>query len=246
MKHLQALLEGVSNELAGTIAAKDAQLFADYPVATYIRYFDDVPADASYSNIPAPVDKIYESIKARGGEDIVQNYNKIVLTEFMRQYYSRVEQRNLTPRVERYFLEYYRLLVDRIKNPRTSYFRLSNSAFEKDLAVCRMKLWPCGAELVDEKAGFSRSLLLTHGVRQAAKGWSIFLRAKGFAPFFETHFDRRFVQDFSPEGYQRLYQTIAELLEVNQHVKGVIGGSWWHDPALQKISPDIWFLTKFR
>ena len=133
-----------------------------------------------------------------------------------------------------------------MENPKNGYYLHKNEEFSKDFAVCRMKLWPCGVELVDEYSVVPpRRVLLKGSLKQFLTGLPFFaVKVGGFSPLFETHVPPRIGKDFTPEGYARHYLAIAELLEKNPNIKGMVSGSWWHDPALEHVSPNLRFLTK--
>lgn len=186
-----------------------------------------------------------QSILGRVGPAGMEAYNKLALVMLMQQFDDRCAARAITPRVRALFIRYFESIIGWLARPRKNYYRHQVDAFAKDFAVCRMKLWPCGAELVDECSGVPRKVVFGNGIGQTLSGLPFLMaKAGGFSPFFEIHADRRFISDFGRAGYDDLYLTIADLLRVNPDVKGLMGSSWWHDPALASISPDLWFLTE--
>ena len=111
--------------------------------------------------------------------------------------------------------------------------------------MCRLKLLPCESELVDLYSGVPRSILFRNGIQQFVCSTRFFLsKGSGFRPWYESHWDRRLIRSFTPQGYDQCYLHIAELLELNPEVKGMMGSSWWFDPALEAISPNLTFLRK--
>ena len=67
-------------------------------------------------------------------------------------------------------------------------------------------------------------------------------QSDGFRPWYESHWDRRLIRSFTPRGYDQCYLRIAELLALNPAIKGMMGFSWWFDPSLESISPNLTFL----
>ena len=51
-------------------------------------------------------------------------------------------------------------------------------------------------------------------------------------------------REFTPDAYDRCYLRMAQLLEFNPLIRGVMSSSWWFDPALEQISPDLVFLRR--
>lgn len=136
-------------------------------------------------------------------------------------------------------------IVGAMTSPRKRFYRHGNDLFAKDFAVCRGKLVPAGVELVDLHSGVGRRTLLGGGAARALPALAFFLgRAGGFKPFYEVHFDRRLIGDFDAEGYTRLYLRLAGQMALDPAIRGVVSSSWWHDPALARISPELGFIGR--
>jgi hypothetical protein len=136
-------------------------------------------------------------------------------------------------------------ILTQLENAEKHFYLHSNDLFRKDLALCRLKLLPCGSELVDVYSGVPRGTLFRDDFRQFVRCMSFFvLKGSGFRPWYESHWDRRLIRSFTPQGYDQCYLRIAELLELNPEIKGMMGSSWWFDPTLEAISPNLSFLRK--
>jgi hypothetical protein len=238
-------LDTVRGEIVETIQTSDESLLSEYPVEKYISFFDALRRPGRYGIVPNEAELFCQSIVIRTDLRVLEEYHRLALVVAMSQFKRRNKEQNITPRVRDYFEKYFETVMANMENPKKGYYLHKNDAFSKDFAVCRMKLWPCGVELVDECSGCPRSVLLKGGLKRFLTGLQFFtFRAGGFRPYYETHFHTRFIRDFTPEGYDRLYLTIAELLERNPEIKGMISSSWWHDPVLERISPKLRFLTQ--
>jgi len=60
--------------------------------------------------------------------------------------------------------------------------------------------------------------------------------------FYVIHTAERNIQDFNREQMALAYRNIVELLELDPDVWGVFRQSWFLDPSLKEISPDLSFL----
>ena len=237
-------MDDLRRHLEAQLAQREPGVLAAIPPERYIGFFDDLPKLASYRAVPGPARDACDAIRTRAGPDGLEIYHRLVLVALIGQTDRRLRNVALTAEVRSLLMEHLDRICDDLAKPRRRYYVHSNDRFAKDFAICRLKLLPCGAELVDPYAGVSRRILLSGGFRQLCRAVPYFgLRLGGFAPFFALHFDRRLTADFHAEGYTRLYLTIADLLERHRHVKGLISGSWWHDPQLKDISPDLAFIN---
>ena len=126
-------------------------------------------------------------------------------------------------------------------------FDLRQDFFVKDISILCLRLLPCGAEMAQVMAGIPRRLLFCGGVSQLVRGLTFFSRKTGgFKPFLSLHLDTRQLEEFTPEGWNRSYLRIADLLEVRPTLKGVFGTAWFYDPAMEEISPHLTYLRRTR
>lgn len=231
--------------ITDVIVKTDRDLLSDFPVEHYIAHFDAIRVPVRYGFVPEGAVFFCSSIEQRAGREILEQYHKLVLVFLMRNFPVRRKSRNINDDIQNLFADYFDQVLKGLERPKRNYYLHHNDAFAKDLAVCRMKLWPCGAELLDENSGFPRSTLLKGGAGQLLAGLRFLMfRMRGSKPFFETHFDPRFLREFDEGSYDRMYARIADMLVRNPHIKGVLSSSWWHDPVIEQISPKLWFLTR--
>lgn len=124
-----------------------------------------------------------------------------------------------------------------------TFFSISNDALIKDVAVCLGQMFPAGARLIDLHSGLPRKLLLWQGASLPSALRFLYM-AGGLRPWFETHVDPRDLSQFNEDGLRQMYLRAAALLEVNPQIKGIFGGSWFYDPALERLSPHLAYLQQ--
>lgn len=125
-----------------------------------------------------------------------------------------------------------------------SYFCFSNNPFRKDLAILNHRLIPFGAELATPYSGIPRNLLLKAGMGQAARFIKAIAASGGTSPFLELHMHPRDTAAFTPDGWLKTYDNLAEFVAANPSLRGVQSTSWFLDPALQHISPHLVYLRQ--
>ena len=185
------------------------------------------------------------AIELRAGLAGVELYHKLVIATLIARW---GESRAATPTpvsvAAQYDVEFRRILAQFDTNP-DGFYVLGNDLFNKDLAICRGKLIPCGAELVDTFSGVPRRVALCGGLEQLVSAlWFFYARSGGFRPFYELHMDPRARREFTAEGWDRCFLRIADMLEMNPDIKGVFGSSWWYDPEVERITPRIGYLRQ--
>lgn len=195
-----------------------------------------------YSDLPAAFRAACAEIELKSGLAGMALYHKLVLATLIADFGRRAYKGLPASVAAQYEVEFRRILEQFDTNPHEFYVQ-ENDLFNKDLAICRGKLIPCGAELVDEFSGVPRSTAIRDGVNQLVRVlWFFTARSGGFRPFYEMHMDPRSRRQFTPEGWDRCYLRVADLLEMNPQIKGLFGSSWWYDPRVEEITPNLGFL----
>lgn len=221
------------------------RLLGQFPIADYINRWKSRDDYARYNSIPAEIRTTTEQIRQIGGPELLSIYHKLVLSTLMVDAPTQLATLRLPPTVHNNIENAFRRIAgDFMSNP-PAFYRVENDLFLKDIGLCLFKLLPGGMRLFERRSGIPRSILLKKDLSQFLNGTAFFLfKTGGFRPFFEAHTDPRFLEDFNPEGYTRFCTTIAETLVLNPEIKGLFSGSWFYDPALEKISPHLSYLRE--
>jgi hypothetical protein len=121
---------------------------------------------------------------------------------------------------------------------------LDDDAFRKDLSICLLLSFPCVAQVVEETGGIPRRALTTGGPGQALKlGEYLLSTGLRTGPYLEIHTHTPMLGDFNPAGWDRCYELTAALLAARPRCLGMVGGSWFYDPALASVSPRLSYLA---
>ena len=239
-------IETELQSVSARVGAVAPGLLDRYPVGEYLEALDRIEPAAPYNYHPPGVRDRCEQIRTVYGQEALDAYHRLIMLGLLSGFEARVERAAIPDSVLSCAIAFRsRLAQDSIRLP-DSYYRLENDRFAKDLAFSRLRWLPCGPEFVVIRSGLPRRRLL------APPRWQVPLRIAfvltrlgGFKPLFETHFDRRLASEFNEDGYRKFYLRLAELLELHSDVGGVVlTGSWFMDPALASISPELDYLRE--
>jgi hypothetical protein len=220
-------------------------LLTRFPVVDYVRTLDSSEPLRGYRYAPPLTHKWCNEIEASGESSSLDNYHKMVLVYLITDFVNRIKGLSVPNSILTLLAASFQRILAQLESAENNFYLHSNDLFCKDLALCRLKLLPCGSELVDVYSGVPRSILFRNGLQQFVRFTRFFLlKGSGFRPWYESHWDRRLIRSFTPLDYDQCYLRIAELLELNPTIKGMMGSSWWFDPALDSISPNLTFLRK--
>jgi len=207
----------------------------------YIAALANLPKTAPYHALSEEVVNIVNRCST---PDEVANLHKQLLQDLI----NRGRENSFVNQFPASIEAMYGVEVDRIETlcekVDDEYFDLGNDLFLKDLAICSRRLLPAGAQLV-EISGLPRTASLKNGLSNFIDFWRfVTFVLKGTAPLYEIHTNLSNLSDFNPEGWDRCYVRIGHLLKLNPSIKGMIGGSWFYDPEIEKISPKLAYLRQ--
>jgi hypothetical protein len=113
-------------------------------------------------------------------------------------------------------------------------------AFVKDLALTRLVLVPAIAQLIYPHG----RVLLKPLLRWGPSGWVyVYGRCGGRHRFLEIHtHDPMAGEFFNAPGWEETYRLAALLLRTFKRHRGLVGYSWFYDPALEQLSPRLNYL----
>ncbi len=118
-----------------------------------------------------------------------------------------------------------------------------NYVFYSYIEVLAFRRWPVGNHYV-VRSGVPRRLLLRQPPGLAAKLLWTLAGGRGNHPYFELHYNPHRLRLFNPEGWRCVFELTAGLMGVFGDIKGVFGVSWFFDPKLASLSPELGFLRR--
>ena len=221
--------------------------FCSQTITFFIAQLDGINCEKGYSYFDDNVFKIWADIEKAGGDKELANFNKCVLLRLLEDFSERIkssQDKYPSSIIEQFHINFQRILSE-IDLFDDSYFTRSNDLFLKDLGICRLKLIPVGPRVIESHAGYSRKIIISGGVKQFFRFlyFYIFIERKS-KYFYQTHVHLSLIKNFNSREIHKSYLRIAELLKMNATAKGLLGASWYYDPALVNISPHLTYLRK--
>jgi hypothetical protein len=243
MDDLGALLDA----LRAQVLAADKEILTRHPLEKYLEPGEAAPGYRGYGWISSATRDASRDIARRASPSALGKYHKLLLLQLVASFETRVAGQPIPASIVGLLREELGRIQREVRDQPDDFYQFSNDLFLKDLGLCRFVLLPCGAELLEVGAGVPRSLVCRGGAAQFLRGMYFFLvRTRGFRPFYSLHLDPRRIEEFSPEGWDRSYLRIAELLALNPDVKGVFGSAWFYDPRIETVSPRLAYLRTRR
>lgn len=212
-------------------------------VQAILRAAEDPAVGHGYQALPERFrDLVVRGVSGRSANAISALLD-LVLLSFVEQFDERFDRAGLPEDLLPYYRENLDRMLVRAENSRAWATGPSQDVFIKDLGIVRMTMIPCASHLIFRTSGIPRSLLLRQKPWNAIRGLAfVSLQAHGFAPFMENHVHTEMLQHFDAEGRETCYRLVAELLQRWPDNRGLMGLSWYYDPAVAEISPHLAYL----
>ena len=239
---LETEIAPVIRMVSERLQALDATILASFPPAAYIQELDGIPPYSRYGQTTPIVDSTCREIARRAGQPALEDYHRLILLTLIREFDARIRKKKYPEHVVELFANEFQRMTSEIAAGVHGSYLYSSDFFCKDLAMCRQRLIPCGGPLIDPVAGIPRSWLLKGPLPQKLRMARMIRRLGSFRTVYQLHNDRRQVGAFNPAGWDAAYGIAAALMELNPEVRGLVGGTWWYDPEVSRMSPNLGYL----
>jgi hypothetical protein len=235
------------NDVYDRLVADNPRIAALHPVERYADEWIDAQRGRGYAFVGEASRSVAHRIEQGEGRAALQRYHRIVLACLAARAEREVPARGLPASIAALIRSELARIDAELERQEDAFYDPGNDLFLKDMGICTFRLLPCGAELVQVEAGVPRRVLLRGGPSQLLRGLAFFgLVTRGFRPMYALHMDPRNTGEFSPEGWDRTYLRIAELMARDPAVKGLFGSAWFYDPAVAAISPHLAYVRERR
>ncbi len=231
-----------SSETKENLVATNRELFEHFDLADCIQQFDAIDEEKPYNFVSPWILNLWERIQGTYGASGFEAFQKATMLTFIEQAPQRRANMTLSDTVLQCYEESFARVSQSIDDPEFESYRTNNDVLLKDLALCRLKLFPVGAQVVEPNSNFHRALLYRRGIGQAWRLARLIANTGGNRGWYQIHTHLSELTHFNPEGWDRCYLRIAQMLRLHPNCKGMWGASWFYDPALDDISPKLAYL----
>lgn len=240
---LSILITQYYQTLRLTLQQQFPQVLEHSPIEHYVEQIRKLPALAGYVQIGTSCNRTMEAIRKMAGDDLEPLYNRLAMVHAMQCSLEAFDQLEYPEDIEDLFVGWFQDVLEGTSWTEDDFFRLDHDPFLKDMAVCTGRMIPVGGAWVIELSGISRRIFFSGSpYQQLARCLFLSSRVRAFKPFYQIHMALRFADRFNEKEREASYVRIAAMLRANPGVKGLIGSSWYLDPALKDISPELSYL----
>lgn len=238
----------ISKKIREELCQNHPDLINQYPHDKYVSLMDTYPVVGPYNHISGKVKSLCEKVEKYFGDSGLALYHKFILSHLIASNLGKLSGKKFPNEVISLFMQNFERILEEIDTiDYNGPYSYSNDKFQKDMAVCSLKLIPVGARKI-HLSKLSKRFFLKKGLHQFVRGLGLVaFELKGFKPLFQMHTDSKdpyLLKEFNEAGFKRSYFRIADLLKKDDKIKGLFGNSWFYDPKIEEISPRLSFLRK--
>jgi hypothetical protein len=239
-----ARAEALADQAEAALNAAAPDFFSRFPLQAHITELEHGGRPHRFYEFTARALERTAEMHAAYEKPIVEIFNRLMLAHLIAD----AEARNthtITASVQPFVLEDFDRILKGLEKPRPNYYLRDNHLFRRDLAIARVKAFPNGFELYDIGVRIERGEALRGGAGKLwryIKAFQLQLLKPSLGSFYEPHWDRRYIMHFSQLEYERCTVRVADMMIANPEVQAVVAPSWWYDPQLAWVSPEMAFL----
>jgi hypothetical protein len=266
-----ALLDGLIVAGEKEMAKVDENFFREFPIEFYVNKVSGYSKFSGPQYVSPKLKAVFDQIRSKYGFHILSSYHKLALAYLISNSLKKLDDRNLPESITQLYREWFERAVRDFSGQPDDYYSLRNGLFLVDLTVCSLRAVPVGGAWLVTMGRATGRLhlfhLLSRVLRTALKEIRgkadksdfrlrqeikeaycyirvILFRTRGAKPFFIIHSYGRYLPRYTCREMERAYLRIAELLELSPKIRGVYRCSWFLDPALGHISPELAYLRE--
>ncbi len=190
-------------------------------------------------------ERAFEALVARYGQHALSLYHRLGVASCVEHALDRLDGSNFPPQVLPLYHEWFKRVLDDLARQPDEYYSASYYPFRLDVGVCCLRYVPVGGAWIVERSRVAIKILFGGGAREFID-YLRFLTfsLRGISPLHVIHTVERCLTRFNERNMHSAYLHIAELMRRDPGIKGLFRASWFLDPKLEEVSPELAYLSR--
>lgn len=209
------------------------------------KLFSNYPKVRAYGYISKSVHKFYANISEKDLVDL----QKLHLLTLISNSLNKLDKLEFSDVIVAKYQQFWEKTANSLINDTLpeQFYNYKNNRFLKAQSICSSFTIPAYPFILDNDR-LSLKFLKYGGLGQLITGiLFIIFKLRGFYPLYKTHtnlVDVEAMKTFNEEGWRKMFINVAELLKHKKNIKGICGTSWFIDPKLKDISPELAYINQ--
>ena len=222
-------------------------ILKEFPIADYLRLVKDHLGynRLSYVKKLRIPKRIISRMSSKYNASIINLYLKFALICSIWDSLEQLKYKNLPDEIVRLYHEWFENILEDFSIQPNCYYHHSCSSFFMDIKICTLKYIPVGGAWIVEVSRVGFHPFIADGLKQCIDYFKFLtFKTRGYTFFYVIHTAPRYIGRFNKEEMDLSYRRISELLKLNPRIKGLYRRSWFLDPGLEQISPELLYLRE--
>lgn len=216
-----------------------------FPIPVYIHEVKNHIRLRTHSYFSRNRRKKFQQIQNQYGNPALCMYQKLMLAISMKDSIEHLAEMDLPKGILDELHSWYKRVIDDFGRQPGRYYSHVKEDFIYDLGVCCLKSIPVGGAWFVQVRRIGFRAFLTLDILRLIRIFNCFIfKTGGFKPFCVIHTVPRYILRFNCRQMNLVYRNIGELMKKDHKIKGIYRRSWFLDPALEAISPNLKYLRE--
>jgi hypothetical protein len=217
--------------------------YEKYNISDLLTVLDKEPTDRIRPYKIDTLEEKFNQILDKHGTKAFNEVRKVVLLASVIKYWEDIHSDQYPQSIKEQYERNLKRFLDTCHRE-MGWADYDEDVYWKDLSMARQQIFPAGAQIVEAFSGIGWRQGLSINLLQSLKYVSLILSLGGRIGYYQIHTHIPELSEFNEKGWNNCYGRIAEMLERNEEIKGMCGGSWFYDPQLEFISPRLMYLQR--
>jgi len=214
-----------------------------FPMSAYIDDVKSYPEIRMHGYFRPRRKKIFSTIQKRYGFHAMALYHKLAFAYFMKDSLERLMSKSLPKGIISNIHSWYQRVVKDFDRQPDTYYDISKMDFKIDFGVCCLKSLPIGGAWFVKIRMIRPQVFLTFDIHRLKQILGcIFFKTKGYFHYCVIHTVPRYLLRFNCRQMNIAYKEIGELMKCQPKIKGIFRRSWFLDPNLEQVTPELDYL----
>jgi hypothetical protein len=243
MMSLKEELQRGADRLQEEIDGISPHICRQFPMSVYIDDVKSYPEIRMHGYFRPRRKKIFSTIQKRYGFHALSLYQKLAIAFFMMDSLEHLNSKSFPKGVMRNIHSWYQRVVTDFDRQPDTYYDISKIDFKIDFGVCCLKSIPIGGAWFVKIRMIRPQVFLTFDIHRLKQILGcIFFKTKGYFHYCVIHTVPRYLLRFNCRQMNLSYKEIGELMKYRPKIKGIFRRSWFLDPNLEQVTPELDYL----
>lgn len=230
-------------EVDKELASQSQELFLEYGIQEILQFLKQETFDTIKPYKPELLASVLMRVRKEKGAEALEMCRKTIILKLLLHSWIDLFSEKYPKSIQKQFRQTAQRIVQTAQSLQ-GWKESADDVYWKDLALVRQRMFPAGAGILDVYSGFGLTQGFSLNPIQSLHFLRLLVAQGGRKGYYQIHFHFPNAKEFNEQGRKECFLRIAEMLERNNEIRGFFGCSWYYDPKLKNVSPNLMYLQQ--